>query len=867
MHSQQLQSRAALVASGQNSAAGFASRDRLRHRCPDLDGARRAALLGGVWLAALAMLSPDAAQAQQGPFIYVPNLSGSDVSVIDTPTNTVAPTAIPVGVVPLAAAVRGDQSLVYVSNGGDNTVSVINAATNTVVATIPVGTLPTLIALTPDNTRAYVANQGSNDVTVINTATNTVVTTIPVGTQATGVAVTPDGTRVYATNTASNTVSVINTASNTVVATIPVGINPQGVTVTPDGTRVYVTNGGTGDVSVITTATNTVVATVPVGVNPAVVTVTPDGTRAYVANQGSNDVTVINTVTNTVVTTIPVGTQATGVVVTPDGTLAYVTNSADNTVSVINIATNSVVATLPVGLSPLVAGICSNGNALLGAGLSFKANTSGALSCTQASGPAGSPGPVFNGGTLQIAGANISSSLPITLQSQGGTVDTNGNNATLSGAISGPGGLNKIGAGTLTLSGQSTYTGPTGISAGTLQAGAVNAFSPSSAFTVASGATLNLASFNQTIGSLAGTGAVTLGSATLTTGNDNTSTIFSGTISGTGGLTKVGSGMLLLAGANTYAGPTNVNAGILDVNGSLVSTVFVNAGGTLMGNGMISGLNVSGGGIVAPGNSIGTLNVAGNLSFAPGSIYQVEANAAGQSDKIVAGGTATLSGGSVQVLAQNGSYARQTRYTILTASSGVSGTFAGVTSNFAFLTPSLSYDANNVFLTLFQSAFAAGAQTPNQYAVGTTLDRANASATGDFSTVLDALSVLSNTQGPAALNAISGQPWADFGTMNVQSGALFMNAVGQQMAGARGAASGGQRQALAQACEIAGLRRGEPVGRLGERAGWAGQCRRQQQFQRADLQFRRRRRRSRLPARPALPGRHRNGLRRGKSVG
>jgi len=53
------------------------------------------------------------------------------------------------------------------------------------------------------------------------------------------------------------------------------------------------------------------------------------------------------------------------------------------------------------------------------------------------------------------------------------------------------------------------------------------------------------------------------------------------------------------------------------------------------------------------------------------------------------------------------------------------------------------------------------------------------------------------------LNAISGQPYADFGTMNVQSGALFMNAVGQQMALARGSvAAGGQRQALAQACEI-----------------------------------------------------------------
>ena len=67
-----------------------------------------------------------------------------------------------------------------------------------------------------------------------------------------------------------------------------------------------------------------------------------------------------------------------------------------------------------------------------------------------------------------------------------------------------------------TLSGISSYLGATAVNAGTLQAGAANAFAPLSAFTVAGGATLDLAGFNQTIGSLAGAGNVTLGSATLT---------------------------------------------------------------------------------------------------------------------------------------------------------------------------------------------------------------------------------------------------------------------------------------------------------------------------------------------------------------
>src|SRR5262249_41368586 len=64
---------------------------------------------------------------------------------------------------------------------------------------------------------------------------------------------------------------------------------------------------------------------------------------------------------------------------------------------------------------------------------------------------------------------------------------------------------------------------------------------------------------------------------------------------------------------------------------------------------------------------------------------------------------ADLSGATVKVLAQNGTYAASTQYTILTATGGFGGTtFAGVTSNLAFLTPSLTYDTNNnkVILTL-----------------------------------------------------------------------------------------------------------------------------------------------------------------------
>ena len=139
---------------------------------------------------------------------------------------------------------------------------------------------------------------------------------------------------------------------------------------------------------------------------------------------------------------------------------------------------------------------------------------------------AASGGLAFGGGTLQFL-AGFITNRAVTLNAGGGTFDTNGNNATLAGAIGGAGSLTKVGVGTMTLSGTGTYIGNTTVNAGTLQAGAANVFAPASAYAIANGATLDLASFNQTIGSLGGAGAVTLGTATLTTGNDNTSTTFS----------------------------------------------------------------------------------------------------------------------------------------------------------------------------------------------------------------------------------------------------------------------------------------------------------------------------------------------------
>jgi len=100
----------------------------------------------------------------------------------------------------------------------------------------------------------------------------------------------------------------------------------------------------------------------------------------------------------------------------------------------------------------------------------------------------------------------------------------------------------------------------------------------------ASGASLDLNGQNQSIGSLAGVAgsAVTLEAGTLTTGGNNASTAFAGSISGAGGLVKNGTGTQTLSGSNSYSGGTTVNAGelLIAANGALPDGALAITGGT-----------------------------------------------------------------------------------------------------------------------------------------------------------------------------------------------------------------------------------------------------------------------------------------------
>lgn len=136
------------------------------------------------------------------------------------------------------------------------------------------------------------------------------------------------------------------------------------------------------------------------------------------------------------------------------------------------------------------------------------------------------------------------------------------------------------------------------------------------------GSTLDTSDFGDyalTIGALSGQGAVTFGTTNLRLGALGSDTSFSGTISGSGELLKVGGGTFTFFGVSDHTGNTTIEAGTLHLTGSLTASpqTFVNAGGTLSGTGSIGPLTIASGGMLSPGSSPGTL-FAGDTIFSGG---------------------------------------------------------------------------------------------------------------------------------------------------------------------------------------------------------------------------------------------------------
>lgn len=222
---------------------------------------------------------------------------------------------------------------------------------------------------------------------------------------------------------------------------------------------------------------------------------------------------------------------------------------------------------------------------------------------------------------------------------------------------------------------------------------------------------------------------------------------WSNDIGGNGGLTKTGVGRLLLSGANTYAGATQVSGGTLALSGSLRSNVSALAGGTIESQG---------------GTITGTYTATN-----------------GSTTAIALGGPLTVNGsaildGTLRVLPARVGYVVAGTESLMTASNGLSGTFDATTFDAnVFYTGTLSYAAKALSINLTRTsatlvALSAGAPTQGAVANGSAqfdavlglADQWAITGTGNAAFLDDAsliLNALSSEQAVAGLESLSGE--------------------------------------------------------------------------------------------------------------
>ncbi len=271
--------------------------------------------------------------------------------------------------------------------------------------------------------------------------------------------------------------------------------------------------------------------TAPNVFNNVVATIAAIGTNNTVYGVNGNNITL--QLINPTNGALSLSVNGTNIIVTlaASGGTVSTTNQ-----QLLNLLTNSTAVTSMVTITP------------------GSANMSAAVSATSISG--NNAQPLLNGGT--------------------NTLDTNGNDITLSALLSGTGGLTKDGIGNLTLSANNTFTGVTTITGGNLVLASNLALQNSTLLYNTGGGNISFFTLsNLTLGGLSGNRDIDLSNALgtvldLTVGTNNANSTYSGNLTDIhnlhGNLTKVGTGTLTLSGVNTFSGATFINGGTINFN-------------------------------------------------------------------------------------------------------------------------------------------------------------------------------------------------------------------------------------------------------------------------------------------------------------
>jgi YVTN family beta-propeller protein len=308
-----------------------------------------------------------------GPYAFVSNEAGNDVSVIAVRTDSVVATLdagqrprgiklLPDGKT-LVVAVSGspragpgvDESKLPPADRSKDGLALVDLATRQ-VRRLPGGVDPENFDVSSDGKAIYVANEDASAASVVDVPSGTVKATIKTGGQPEGVTVRPGGDEVWVTSEEGGKLYVIDTRADRVRHVITVGKRPRSVVFTHDGKRAYAPAEVGGNVTVIDATTYQPIATILVpgkGAKPMGSVISPDDSKVYISTGRGGTVAVLDTKTNKFVGSVDVGSRPWGMALSADGKQLWTANGPPgNDVSIVDLATNQVVKRIPVGKAP-----------------------------------------------------------------------------------------------------------------------------------------------------------------------------------------------------------------------------------------------------------------------------------------------------------------------------------------------------------------------------------------------------------------------------------------------------------------------------------------------------------------------------------
>ena len=299
--------------------------------------------------------------------------------------------------------------------------------------------------------------------------------------------------------------------------------------------------------------------------------------------------------------------------------------------------------------------------------------------------------------------------------------------------------------------------------------------------------------FNGTSGTLTNNGTITgtagvaiqlgAGSNSVTLG---TGSVLSGTIDG-----GTGAGQIALTGTGSMSNTiSNFGTG---------SALSVASGASWTASGAWTVATVTNSGTLQPGTAGSPLKLTGKFVQASTGVLNVALKSDGTGSQLQVTGAATLAG--TVAVTPSGTFASgATKFAVVTASGGVTGTFASVSGGTALLTASLSYDANDAFVTMTQQNVATTTtppattttttpaapvqaninsftETQNEFAVASAFDIGRAANASAFQPALTALDTQNAAGVTGSLDKLSGENNAGLATAGLIAGRQFLNVV------------------------------------------------------------------------------------------